>query len=78
MLRKELEQIKTQYDSDMEVLKKRNDSLLEDCERSREVGSCLLLVQRCFLSFRYLVGYSFHFKLCCSDCVVINIFNCLS
>lgn len=37
-LRKELEQMKTQYDSDMEVLKKRNDSLLEDCERYREVG----------------------------------------
>ncbi|XP_020612538.1 heat shock factor 2-binding protein-like [Orbicella faveolata] len=35
-LRKELEQMKTQYDSDMEVLKKRYDSLLEDCERYRE------------------------------------------
>jgi len=30
--------MKTQYDSDMEVLKKRYDSLLEDCERYREVG----------------------------------------
>ena len=30
--------MKTQYDSDMEVLKKSNDSLLEDCERYREVG----------------------------------------
>jgi len=37
-LRKKLEQMKTQYDLDMEVLKKRNDSLLEDCERYREVG----------------------------------------
>ena len=37
-LRKELEQMKTQYDSDIGVLKKTNDSLLEDCERYREVG----------------------------------------
>lgn len=26
----------------------------------------------------FLVVYSFNFKLCCSDCVVINMFNCLS
>ena len=37
-LRMELEQMKTQYDSDIDVLKKRNNSLLEDCERYREVG----------------------------------------
>lgn len=36
-LRMELEQMKTQYDSDIDVLKKRNNSLLEDCERYREV-----------------------------------------
>ncbi len=37
-LRLELEQMRTHYDSDMEALKKRNDSLLEDCERYRKVG----------------------------------------
>ncbi|XP_078360462.1 heat shock factor 2-binding protein-like [Oculina patagonica] len=35
-LRLELEQMRTHYDADMEALKKRNDSLLADCERYRE------------------------------------------
>ena len=37
-LRMELDQMRTHYESDMEVLKKQNNSLLEDCERYREVG----------------------------------------
>jgi len=37
-LRKKLEQMKAKFDLDMQVLKKRYDSLLEDCERYREVG----------------------------------------
>jgi len=35
-LRTELEHWKLRHDSDREILKKRNDSLLEDCERYRE------------------------------------------
>jgi len=53
--------MKTQYDSHTEVLKKRNDSLLEDCERHREVGLCLLSMQvsfHLFSSFGYLIVYS--------------------
>lgn len=44
-LRLELEQMRTHYDSDMEALKKRNDSLLEDCERYREVSWLSFLMQ---------------------------------
>ena len=51
--------MKTQYDSHTEVLKKRNDSLLEDCERHREVGLCLLSMHvSFFLIFGYLIVYS--------------------
>ena len=37
-LKSELEQLKCGYERDMEVLKKNNDSLLEESERHMEVG----------------------------------------
>lgn len=37
-LKSELEQLKCGYERDMEVLKKKNDSLLEESERHMEVG----------------------------------------
>ena len=37
-LKSELEQLKSGYERDMEVLKKKNDSLLEESERHMEVG----------------------------------------
>lgn len=37
-LKSELEQLKRDYDRDMQLLKKKNDSLLEESERHREVG----------------------------------------
>ena len=37
-LKSELEQLKCGYERDMEVLRKKNDSLLEESERHMEVG----------------------------------------
>ena len=61
--------MKTQYDSHKEMLKKRNDSLLEDCERHREVGLCLLSMQVSFFLI-FLLFYSIQTG---SGSVVINI-----
>lgn len=61
--------MKTQYDSHTEVLKKRNDSLLEDCERHREVGFCLLSMQVSF----FLIFWLFDSIQPGSGCVVIDI-----
>lgn len=62
--------MRTRYDSDMEVLKKGKDSLLQDCERYREVGWLSILIQQIFPVLGYLVVYSLSFRLFCSDCVV--------
>lgn len=40
--------MRTRYDSDIEVLKKGKDSLLQDCERYREVGWLSILIQQIF------------------------------
>ena len=40
-----LEQLKMDHNTKMEEINKRNDSLLEDCERYREVGWPLLLAE---------------------------------